>query len=288
MPKHPTRRIFEAPPIYEFSEPVGGSYPIWYDPSYWYDGVVTHFSPRGHLRAVSSNVAALYEILFLNVSNVLLAGFLTLYLFSRRKWRLVLDLAPYSSLVIPALAGLAIYSIITVELRYVAPFVMLLWLALFSALRLPNNQEARRLISCVISILMALMVITVTASSNHEAYLTLRSLTSGEDFSAHEQSEVANGLRQMGVRAGEKVAFFGESAQAYWAHLASVRIVAEVEEQNVGMFWAADETLKSQIFETLNRTGAKVIITRNPPLQSDPGGWKRIGNTSYYCYLLSG
>jgi len=33
-PKHPARKIFDEPTIYEFGTPVGGTYPMWYDPSY--------------------------------------------------------------------------------------------------------------------------------------------------------------------------------------------------------------------------------------------------------------
>jgi 4-amino-4-deoxy-L-arabinose transferase-like glycosyltransferase len=44
IPKHPSRRIFNAPPVYEFATPVGGTYPNWYDPSYWYDGVVSRYT----------------------------------------------------------------------------------------------------------------------------------------------------------------------------------------------------------------------------------------------------
>jgi 4-amino-4-deoxy-L-arabinose transferase-like glycosyltransferase len=40
---HPVRKIFDNPPIYEFSTPVGGTIPVWYDPSYWADGAKPPF-----------------------------------------------------------------------------------------------------------------------------------------------------------------------------------------------------------------------------------------------------
>ena len=46
VPQHPTRKIFDQPPAFEFSEPVGGTYPVWYDPTYWYEGSVSHFDFR--------------------------------------------------------------------------------------------------------------------------------------------------------------------------------------------------------------------------------------------------
>src|SRR5437016_7138206 len=43
-PAHPTRKVLANPPIYEFAQPIAGSYPPWYDPSYWYEGIRPHFS----------------------------------------------------------------------------------------------------------------------------------------------------------------------------------------------------------------------------------------------------
>jgi hypothetical protein len=40
LPTNPSRVIFDDPPIYEFGDPIGGTYPISADPSYWYEGVL--------------------------------------------------------------------------------------------------------------------------------------------------------------------------------------------------------------------------------------------------------
>ncbi|MGB7603709.1 MAG: hypothetical protein WBM24_25650, partial [Candidatus Sulfotelmatobacter sp.] len=45
-PKHTTRQVLEDPPVYEFAEPVAGTYPPWYDPSYWNEGVRPSFRLR--------------------------------------------------------------------------------------------------------------------------------------------------------------------------------------------------------------------------------------------------
>ncbi|MGH9580021.1 MAG: hypothetical protein ACRD2R_03430, partial [Terriglobales bacterium] len=41
-PVHPTRRIFDVPAAYEFASPVPGTYPYWYDPTYWNQGLRPH------------------------------------------------------------------------------------------------------------------------------------------------------------------------------------------------------------------------------------------------------
>ena len=48
---HPSRKILDTPPIYEFATPVKGTLPIWYDPSYWTEGAV----PRVSLKRELSN-----------------------------------------------------------------------------------------------------------------------------------------------------------------------------------------------------------------------------------------
>src|SRR5262249_44369223 len=35
---HPSQKIYDSPPVYAFDGPVGGTLPIWYDPSYWIEG----------------------------------------------------------------------------------------------------------------------------------------------------------------------------------------------------------------------------------------------------------
>src|SRR6266542_1198976 len=42
-PRHPTRKIFEHPAVYEFGSPLNATYPPWYDPSYWYEGATPRF-----------------------------------------------------------------------------------------------------------------------------------------------------------------------------------------------------------------------------------------------------
>jgi hypothetical protein len=296
-PKHPTRKILDDPPIYEFGEPVGGTYPFWYDPSYWYEGAVGHFDLRGQLRALGTSIYNYYELVSSGgVQYGLLVGLLTLYLMSRRGWKLVSDIGPYWCLIIPAVAGLGSYSLINVQERYVASFLVLLWLALFSGARLPSTIESQRLLASITIVLMTIMVVTITASSTSEARITAHDLIAGEDPAANENWRVADGLRQMGVEPGDKVACIGESLLTYWAHLAGVRVIAEIETMDIASFWAADTTVKKRVIETFARTGAKVIVTV-PPVAlfgrddlgrmvcGDLNGWQKIG-TEHYVYVL--
>jgi hypothetical protein len=112
-------------------------------------------------------------------------------------------------------------------------------------------------------------------------------LIGGKNPWPHLQYQVAEGLKRLGVQPGDKVASLGTSFSAYWARLARVQIIAEIKSGDVPTFWAADSLVKSQIIETFDATGAKVIVAENVPSPVYARGWQRIGNTGYFAYILS-
>lgn len=287
QPRHPSRKVFNAPPIYEFGYPVGGTYPVWYDPTYWYEGGVSRFDLRQQVRVFGTAVQSYYELFHKwGLQYGLLTGLLTLYLMGHRGRLTLRDLAPLWSLIIPASVGIGLYSLVSVQGRYVASFFVLLWLALFSGVRLHNLPGADRLIKSITIILMSIMIFTSVASSSREAVLTARSLLGGEDPTIHDQWQVAEGLRAVGMSPGDKVAVIGYPVRAFWAHLADLRIIAELDGDDAGSFWEGNSTLKTQVIQAFAGTGSKAIVAERPPSGVDLTGWRKIGNTDYYVYLL--
>jgi hypothetical protein len=62
--KHPVPRLVERPPTYEFRTPVGGTYPLWYDPSYWHEGLVPHFGGRGESKVLVRTLRKYVHLVF--------------------------------------------------------------------------------------------------------------------------------------------------------------------------------------------------------------------------------
>jgi hypothetical protein len=122
-PKHPVRRIStpETPTIYEYANPVGGTYPLWYDPSYWYEGVVTYLDLKRQTRVFLHNAALSFRFLFPSHSG-LITGFLILFLMSCRRTLFVRSIAREWSLIISAISVFGIYSLVYTEKRYVGQF----------------------------------------------------------------------------------------------------------------------------------------------------------------------
>src|SRR6185437_4363093 len=47
---HPVTRISSSIEAYEYAEPIAGTYPLWYDPTYWHEGISPHFNMKRQLR----------------------------------------------------------------------------------------------------------------------------------------------------------------------------------------------------------------------------------------------
>ena len=286
-PKHTTRKIFDDPPAFEFAEPVGGTYPVWYDPTYWYEGSVSHFDFRQQLRVLVGGIKSYYELFqSWGLQYGLFVGLAALYIMGGRARLLLSDLINRWRLLLIAVAGLGLYSLVNVQGRYVASFIVLLWLALFSAIHLHDSPNAYRFIRSIILVLVVPIVLTTVASSTRETGSTVRQLVRGEDPAAHEQWQVAEGLRELGVVSGDKMAFIGDSFRAFWANLSGTRVVAEVRRDKVPDFWQADAKVKGDLINAFARTGVKAVVAEKPPTGADLNGWKKLPNTDYYVYLL--
>lgn len=285
-PAHATRKIFDDPPAFEFAEPVGGTYPVWYDPTYWYEGSVSHFELRGQLKVVAKAAGVYYELFHeWGLQYGLTVALISFYLLSDRGRRLIYDLKDQWALLLPAFGGFGLYALVNVQGRYVASFMVLLWLALFAAVRLPQTPDSERFLKVVMVVLAGSIVLTIVASSTRETVVTLRQLVRGEDPAVHEQWQVAEGLRELGLTSSDRVAFIGYSTRGFWAHLLQLRIVAEIRRDKISAFWAADANRKNQVINAFAGTGVKAVVAEKPPAGTDLTNWRRIRQTDYYVYI---
>ncbi len=291
VPLHPSRKIFEEPPIYEFATPIAGTYPISYDPSYWYEGVVPRFDWLDQARA-SVSAARFYFDLFFRQQGILILGVSILYCLS--SWpRLTLHrLIHRWGLAIFALSVFGLYAMVYLEGRFVGVFVTLLWGDLLANVRLPDEPVRRRVAAWVSGAMLASVLIGILAFNLEglTALVDSGAAAPGEDQSAPAPSwpgEAAEALHQEGIRPGDRVAVIGYAFDSYWARLARVQIVAEMLEWQAGPFWLGDATVRSRVIEAFTRTGAKAIVAEHVPAYASLDGWHQIGDTNYHVYLLT-
>ncbi|GAC1513143.1 MAG: hypothetical protein NVS1B11_24800 [Terriglobales bacterium] len=280
--QHPPRRIFDFPPVYSFAGAVGGTQPSWYDPSYWIEGALPHFDLRKQLSAVARNARDYSAILFVD-GGCFLAVFLALFFLAgfKESLRGIMDEWPMWA---PALAGLGMYLLVLTERRYVAVFLAIFWLSLFSGLRISVATEFRKIAR---SATLALLV----AAGAPLAFSAAHDLHEGLGRRPHPAWEVAETLRRKGVKPGDSVGRIGGTFGADWARLLRVRVIAEIPRDKAPDFWSAGPKLQAQVLESFSKTGATAIVAQQiPPFEvfAPTLGWERIGNGNFYVFLLPG
>jgi len=291
-PMHPTRKIFDAPAVYEFGSPVGGTYPPWYDPTYWYEGVQPRVSLRQQLKAIARNVVLAYQFMFYRFfpGAVMVCLFILFYM-SRQSLRAIArDVSAYWFLLIPALIASGFYLLVHFEHRYFAPFALLVVMSLFASVRLPRAPQMQRLLASLVVVTLLTCALSLGYYASLEFYSTIRDLAPGHSAQRDIQWQVADNLRKLGVGPNDKVAAIGNTMFHAWPRLARVRVVAEIPARpggDVERFWAGDAALKSQVIAAFERTAAKVIVAEDIPRWAlVPEGWQKIGATNYYVYFL--
>lgn len=283
-PRHPTRQLAGPLPIYEFNGPIPGTYPPSYDPSYWNEGHKSTFNPRTQLAVIAGHVPSVVELLLL-AQPALTAGFLFLLLwdpgsFTRRFLR-------HWELPAVSLAIIGLYMLVHFETRFVGAFVVLIWVSAFLALRVPSwvssrgasENTSRQIAGLAILALVAVMILSL-ASDQARKYIN------GCGESARGDVTVA---QQIGLSPGTPVAVVGSGNYAYWAHLAQLRIVADIMQPDELAFWRLPADKRQLLYANFrNRTGAQWLIAQPPTvlLDSLDTGWREIGTTAYYRYPL--
>lgn len=271
-PVHPTRRVLIDPPIYEFAQPVGGSYPPWYDPSYWYEGVITHFSLKGQLWVLFKS-ANIYFKLF-SRSGALYVVFLALIFLVRKTGKWEWGGRRFLLVWLPSLCALAMYALVLVKQRYVSGFALVLVFWVLSSPRISFADEEvkkRAILATIVAPAVAILWL---------AALNVRDLTRNWPY---DQQEVAEGLREMGIAPETRVGSIGYGLEAYWAHLAEVRIIAEIPEKGES-FRAVDSLRRREVLNKFMELGAKAVVTKNAAVAHSTEGWQEIGQTQYYVW----
>lgn len=277
-PLHPTRQLLRHPPLFEFDGPVVGTYPPWTDPSYWNDGLQWHFKLKPQLEVFASTVRSEVRLLFRDRPD-LVAGVIILALLSGRRW--LTGLRQLWPLVAVSMVGMGLYLPLVENDRYLGGFVLVLFLTLLAAVRLrPDVQKSAAYIVVAVFITMAIATAdyTVRVVTHHLAIPGNGPNSTVQDTTAAEQ------LWRMGVRPGTKVALIGDGTGAYWAHLAKLRIVAEIMDsmEQSREFWNAPEEVKQHVYDVFAQARAKLVVTSCPLCSpGTPTGWQHIEGTSY-------
>ena len=295
-PLNPPRRIFEVPPVYEFTSPIAGTYPMAYNPGYWTAGLEPVVSPRAQARALMTSVMSYFD-LFVRQQGGFLAIVLLLWFMRDREGLRRIHLDGEVVLVLWSLAAFGMYAIVHVQPRYIAPFVVLLWAGVLGRLSFSPDPGGRRL-AMVGGALLAGFVWVNLAASNLDGVRRVVGLTPLSESASQpafavavarrnaSHPEIAHALLQVGLRNGDPVGFIGYSYTEAWARLARLRIVAEIHWHDKDRFWHAPAAVKAEVIRAFAGTGAAALIAEPLATGEVPAGWQGVGDTGYLIYWL--
>ncbi|MGH9603257.1 MAG: hypothetical protein ACRD24_12805 [Terriglobales bacterium] len=279
-PLHPPRQLYTHPTVYEFAQPAMGSYPIWYDPSYWNEGLWPRFDLRQQWNPITRTLRR-YQLVLRGRLDLVLVALALLFLSAHRSRSEGLSDKPRGYpwfLFAPALAGFAMYSLVYVERRHIAVFVVVLWAAVFASLRFPTSSRTGRVASLLagLTLVCTLNLLLIDAPNDWRAI---------RDRPDRVHGYVAQELVRRGARPGEGILVIGSALwNAPSAHLARVQIAAEIPVAEGFAFWSADRATQTAVLERVAAHGIRLVVADCGNC-SPPPTCTRFANTSGLAFV---
>lgn len=293
VPLNPSRRIFTDPPIYEFADPIGGTYPISHDQTYWYEGAIARFDLGNQLRQLLLNGLYFADLFIWQQAAVVMSAAL-LYL-----WRPIrlpaqaFGLAGIRGWLLSGIGLLAmlLYAPILVAGRYVGAFILLFWSDVLAQARLPAFPQGHRVLN-ILSSLTILFLLTNVLLFNLQRFARLNVAAGPPPATAvvagppSWPGAVAEELWRLGIEPGDPVAVIGYAFDSFWARLARVQIAAEMLGWQADALWLGDPAFQREVLDVFASTGARAIVAEHVPNYANVSGWHQVGDSNYYIYLL--
>jgi 4-amino-4-deoxy-L-arabinose transferase-like glycosyltransferase len=289
---HPERQLMAQPGVYSYKQLALGTYPAWFDTTYFNERIVPHIRLGQLAKRDERNVVLVFRYL-LNHPELLILMALLLFagarLRGKRFWWPAMALG---------LAMWAIYGLVNVEERYVTVAYFAVLLPLFAALETPTEGEAKlKFGASLVVLLLAFLALgeTLRVALEERREESIAALAHG--WSNPQIFGAAEGLSALGVRPGDEVACVGTVAclnDHYWARLAGVRILTEVYEPEpkhlIDQLGALPN--REPVYAVVREQGARVLVGSFDPGEMNAAhpaaaGWVRLGETDFYALPLN-
>lgn len=279
--RHPPQTVSTNPPILKFDGPYQATVPLWYDPSYWYEGIPAHFDPRQQIRKLLGSLGVHKHPNSDSVLNLaeryasLLAGFAALALLGlpvRRALKAVR--ADLWLFLWPALAFFTFASVL-VNFRYINSFIVLGSTTSFLVALALTRAENRSGIALTVA--AGLLFTSVPAYG--------RQVMFSNERAAIDYVAAAGKLRAMGIRPGDALASTEfPYASGYLLRLAGAHVnqLIVVNPKSLAKLPADDV---KRVLGTLRANGAKALLSYFAPAFNNDSGWSRLADDIYIRLL---
>ncbi|MBI5250276.1 MAG: hypothetical protein HY912_12345 [Desulfomonile tiedjei] len=285
VPIHPPTKLNLEPKVLYFKDGPGGTFPGGFDLAYWSLGVYPVFELDTQLTVLARNVLRLFSqdpwfFFFVAI------WFVSQSLLGSLRIGRVLPPSLMTILAVPALAGIGLFCLVEMEIRYCAPFVFLGLVALFACPRYrPDSKSVPRYAVIgslgLAAVMIAQLGLTVVDESIRGLYSTDTKLSYQDRFL--EQVRVKDFLKKSGLKTGDYTAVVG-SPHHYWARMAGVRIMAEIPD--VHGFLSTDQSRRRTALKSLAEVDVKIVVGKFSGFGTiEKEGWIPVPGTQDYFVL---
>lgn len=276
QPVHPPRILLENPRILEFATPVNGTYPLWYDPAYWYAGARPRFSFSGQVKVLVQSAQVYWWSA--QMQTILIGGALSLLALAGRSAASRRPRGLDALLLCWAAAACLMFAFVHAEYRYVAAFLILAWIALYSHLGANLALQPRR----SVYLCLAFVVLIQLASGLPKLASAALAVSRGTPTPPYVQ--VAGALRSLGLRPGDPLATIGPAFEAYYARHLGSRVIAQVSLDDPHP--ALTPADWDRIRNALSRAGVRALISPGVPAGAIQGDWITLLPGSHSVMLI--
>jgi hypothetical protein len=216
-----------------------------------------------------------YVDLLLDQGGSLLLVFLALAFVLQRE--AYAQIARNSPLLLLFAAGFGLYMLVHAETRFLGGYVAILWMALLSPLRLPEQMmRVGDALIYALSVVLLVMVLGNTARAVRE---------SGRN-SALPEIVLSDQMDTLGLHPGDRVAAIGGGG-FYGVRASGAKIVTEIMGDDAPTFWRLSPEEKTIVLQKFRDVGARMVIAADPgrSVTLDPS-WIRVHGQPFYLRLL--
>ncbi|MBI5084812.1 MAG: hypothetical protein HZB13_09480 [Acidobacteria bacterium] len=261
--------------MYEFDLPSQPVYALWYDPSWFAEGLKVDLDWR-RLTASLARHAGFYAREVLGRHWVLLLPLLAAAWGAWRAWRTAADAGWWRewALLIYPLAALAMYAMVWTEVRYVAAFLVASWL-----------------VCAMICVRMAAErgwgLAAASASAALGMFLCGQAMwmAPARRPAVNADLAVAHALQALGVPPGSRIATVGSGGEHTYAYPGGLRITGQIEALDEEMLPALGPAERRAVVESLAGRGFRALVVRGEPPPAWPG-WRRLAASEFHALVF--
>jgi 4-amino-4-deoxy-L-arabinose transferase-like glycosyltransferase len=282
-PRHPVQQITARPDAFAFDWPARVTYPLFYDPTYWTDGIRATVSVPNQLRALRRTLGELAGILWAASTMIAALAVFVVAASDWRGWRY--RLRQYRMIWVPAIGAIALYLAVHIEGRLIAGQLQVLIVTLLATLAY-DRARVDAIGQTGAAACLAAAIVTEGPVAAGALRNTVNDLAYGESREHLADWTAAQGFGAHGLGPGDRIAVIGNVIDVSWAQLGQLSIVAELSADQLPAYLAADDAGRSRVIEAFERRGVRAVVARSADRSFDTEPWLRIGGTEFAVHTF--